>query len=94
MDNTQFLHSQPVETTKFPKARRKKPTCSCVTYLAPPAGPCIIAWSLKSRLHPTSNTGMLGPHNSRTSSIHLTETLSSESGVSSANAIRMTCDLE
>jgi len=37
---------------------------------------------------------MLGPHSSRTSSIHLTVTFSSESGVSRAKAMRMTCDLE
>lgn len=36
---------------------------------------------------------MLGPHSCLTSSIHLLETLSNESGVSSEKAMMMTCDL-
>jgi len=48
----------------------------------------------KSDLHPTRMTGIVGPQMERTSSIHLTATLSSESGVSMENAIRITCDFE
>jgi hypothetical protein len=37
---------------------------------------------------------MVGPQMERTSSIHFTVTFSSESGVSMAYAMRMTCDFE
>lgn len=56
--------------------------------------PLATASSLKSLLHPTSITGISGPHIDLTSSIHFDNTLSKLSGVSIENAMRMICDFE
>lgn len=55
--------------------------------------PVVAAASRRSFFKPTRRTGITGPQIDRTSSFHLTETFSSESGVSREKAMRMTWDL-